>query len=261
MKRIGIILYISLFATAILAAIPTRYYVGRIEVSESFWNQMPDSLDYISGEFNYDTLTVKSRELPFIHYIDSVSNPGKYILSMRSPEVISELERMYSVINRNHREKSLSVSVGELAPQIQLLRYKNKSISESLIIPGHCYLLSFWAIWCGNCLQELKPEYIPSIVEKFSNDASFHFVPVCIDATVDDLQDFFNSQLGSQWRYLSEITYLDTERKANEKYGESGVMPLNVVIGKDGKILYLHSGSIKDEEGLSVLFEVIKSGL
>lgn len=107
MKRIGIILYISLLATAIFAAIPTRYYVGRIEVSESFWDQMPDSLDYISGEFNYDTITVKSRELPFTHYIDSVSTPGKYILSMRSPEVIAELERMYSMINRNHREKSI----------------------------------------------------------------------------------------------------------------------------------------------------------
>lgn len=65
MKRIGIILYISLLATAIFATIPTRYYVGRIEVSESFWDQMPDSLDYISGDFNYDTITVKSRELPF----------------------------------------------------------------------------------------------------------------------------------------------------------------------------------------------------
>lgn len=75
------------------------------------------------------------------------------------------------------------------------------------------------------------------------------------------LKEIFNSQLGSQWRYLSEITYLDTERKANEKYGESEVMPLNVVIGKDGKKLYIHSCSIKDEVGLSVLYEVVKSGL
>lgn len=261
MKRIGIILYISLLATAIFAAIPTRYYVGRIEVSESFWNQMPDSLDYISGEFNYDTITVKSRELPFTHYIDSVSTTGKYILSMRSPEVIAELERMYSMININHREKSLSVSVGEFAPQIQLLRYKNERISDSLIVPGNCYLLSFWATWCGNCLQELKPEFIPSIAEKFYDDVTFHFIPICIDATTYDLHAFFNSQLGGKWRYLSEITYLDTDRKANEKYGESGVLPLNVVIGKDGKILYIHSGSINDKESLSALYEAIKSGL
>lgn len=261
MKRGFFILGISFLASTILAAIPTRYYVGRIEVSESFWNQMPDSIDYISSEFNYDTITVKVRELPFSHYIDSVSIPGEHILSMRSPEVVAELERAFSIINKSHREKSLSVSVGEPAPQIQLLRYKDKIISDSLIIPGHCYLLSFWATWCGNCLQELKPEYIPSIAKRFSEDTSFHFIPICIDATVDDLKDFFSGQMGSKWRYLSEITYLDTDRKANQKYGESGILPLNVVIGKDGRILYIHSGTIKDQEDLSELYEVIKSGL
>lgn len=261
MKRSCLILFVSVLATTLFAAIPTRYYVGKIEVSESFWNQMPDSIDYISGEFNCDTLTIRSRELPFTHYIDSVSTPGRYIISKRSAEVIAELERMYSVINRTHREKSLSVSVGEFAPQIQLLRYKDESISDSLIVPGNCYLLSFWATWCGNCLQELKPEYIPSITERFRDDMTFHFIPICIDATTDDLHIFFNGQLGSKWRYLSEITYLDTDRKANEKYGESGIMPLNVVIGKDGKILFIHSGSIKDKESLSALYEAIKSGL
>ena len=261
MKRICLILIVTILATTLLAAIPTRYYVGKIEVTESFWKQMPDSIDYISGEFNYDTLMIKSRELPFTHYIDSVSNPGRYILSMRPPEVIAELERMYSVINRAHREKILSVSVGEHAPQIQLIRYKYENIPDSLIVPGNCYLLAFWATWCGNCLQELEPEYIPSITEKFRDDAAFHFIPICIDASADDLHSFFSSPLGNKWSYLSEITYLDTDRKANGKYAESGVMPLNVVIGKDGKILYIHSGSIKDKESLSALYEVIRLGL
>lgn len=261
MKRYCLFLLIALLATTLLAAVPIRYYVGKVEVPESFWNQMPDSIDYITSEFNYDSLIVKSRELPFTYYIDSVSDPRKYILSKRPPEVIAELECTFAIINKNHREQSLLLSVGETTPQIHLFRYKDKSISDNPIVPGHCYLLSFWATWCGNCLKELEPEHIPSIAERFSNDESFHFIPICIDATVNDLQDFFSSQLGRKWRYLSEITYLDTERKANEKYGESGVLPLNIVIGKDGKIRYIHSGSINDEEGLSTLYEVIKSGL
>ena len=129
MKRSCLILFITVLVTTLFAAIPTRYYVGKIEVSESFWNQMPDSIDYISGEFNYDTLTIKSRELPFTHYIDSVSNPGRYILSMRSPEVIAELERAYSMMNRNLREKSLSVHVEVFTPpninHLRGKRYKN----------------------------------------------------------------------------------------------------------------------------------------
>lgn len=261
MKKVGIIIYITIIATTISAAIPTRYYVGRIEVSESFWNQMPDSLDYILGEFNYDTLTIKSRELPFTHYIDSISIPGKYTLSMRSPEVIAELAHAYSMLKSNLREKSLSLSAGDEAPQIQLLRYKDNRIFDRLLTREHCYLLSFWATWCGNCLHELSPEFIPSVADKFSDDASFHFIPVCIDATADDLHRFFSSRTGRKWHYLSEITYLDTDLSANEKFGESGVMPLNVVIGKNGNIIYIHSGAIKDKEALSELYDAIKSGL
>ena len=41
--------FVILLATTMLAAVPTRYYVGRIEVSDSFWIQMPDSLDYVSS--------------------------------------------------------------------------------------------------------------------------------------------------------------------------------------------------------------------
>lgn len=261
MKRYFFILFKLILATTVLASIPTRYYVGTTEVSESFWNQMPDSLDYVVSEFNYDTLIVKSRELPFTYYIDSVSIPGQYIMCKRTPEAIAEFERLFSVISKKQREQSLSVSVGSFAPQIQLLRYKDKNIVDSLISPGHCYLLSFWATWCGKCLHELQPQFIPSVIEQFCDIPYVHFIPICIDSTSDDLQKFFSSPSGSQWSFLSNITYLDIERKANEKYGRSGVMPLNVIIGKDGRVCYIHSGAITDEVGLSELYEAIKSAL
>lgn len=229
MKRLYILFFTAILANALSAATLTRYFVGKTEVDEAFWNQMPDSLDYVTSVFEYDTLTVKSRELPLTHYLDSVSAKGKYVLAKRTPESIAELERVFAMINRTQREKSLSVSVGEQAPQIRLLRYKDKIEVDSLILPGHCYLLSFWATWCGNCLHELKPEFIPSVAAQFDGEPSFHFVAVCIDATWDDIQKFFSNQPGKRWRFLSEYVYLDTDRKANEQYGESGVMPLNVV--------------------------------
>ena len=260
MKRYSFI-FMTMLATIVSASVPTRYYVGRTEVSELFWNQMPDSLDYVTSEFHYDTLTVKSRELPFTHYIDSVSMTGKYILSKRTPEAIADFERAFAVINKKQREQSLSVSVGDPAPQIHLLRYKDENIIDNLIIPGECYLLSFWATWCGNCLYELKPQFIPSVAERFRDISYFHFIPICIDSTSDDLQKLFSNPSGCRWDFLADITYIDIDRKANEKYGKSGVMPLNVVIGKDGRVCYIHSGAIKDEAGLSELYEAIKSGL
>lgn len=261
MKRFYLILLISTLAATIFAVTPTRYYVGRTEVSETFWNQMPDSLDYTTSEFNYDTLVIKCRDLPFTHYIDSVSIPGEYLLCKRAPEIIAELERVYGEINMARRQQSLSLSIGEQAPQISLVRYKNERVTDNLILPGHCYLLSFWATWCGNCLYELQPEYIPAVAKQFCDNPSFHFIPICIDSTPDDLKSFFNNQPDDRWSYLKEITYLDTNRKTNEQYSKSGIMPLNVVIGKDGLICFIHSGAIKDKTDLLILYEAIKSGL
>lgn len=261
MKRIIFFLITIIFATTILADIPTRYFVGKTEVSESFWDKMPDSLNYSGSEFNYDTIIIKSRQLPITHYIDSVSTPGYYVLRKRSPEVIAEIERMVAAVKQKSIEKSLIVSKADRAPQINLVKFSDRKSAENIIFLGQCYLLSFWATWCGNCLQELKPEFIPSVTEKFRDDPSFNFVPICIDATPDDLQKFFSSETGKNWSYLSKITYLDTDRKANEKFGESGHMPLNVVIGKDGTIRYIHLGAITDKSGLSELYEAIKDGL
>lgn len=261
MKRLIILLSAIILASSIFAGIPTRYFLGKTEVSESFWNHMPDSLDYVASVSDYDTLVVKYRELPITHYIDSVSTTGEYVLRKRSPEVIAEIERMFAAVKQKHREKSLIVSKGDRAPQINLIKFSDRKSTENIILPGECYLLSFWATWCGNCLQELKPEFIPSITEKFKDNSSFHFIPICIDATPDDLQKFFNGQTGKNWSYLSNITYLDTDRKANEKYGESGIMPLNIVIGKDGIIRYIHSEAITEKTGLSELYEAIKDGL
>lgn len=42
---------------------------------------------------------------------------------------------------------------------------------------------------------------------------------------------------------------------------KSGIMPLNIVIGKDGVIKYIHSGKITAEEELSELRNAIISGL
>lgn len=261
MRKRHFLLFTLLIVTTLSATVPTRYFVGRTEVSEAFWNQMPDSLDYVTSEFNSDTSVVKGRELPYTHYLDSISSPGVYLLRKRSQEDISMFERALAQANIIRREKSLSKTNGDPAPQICLTKLADGKTTENFIESGNCYLLSFWATWCGNCLHELLPEFIPSVVEQFSDNTKFHFVPICIDASCDDLEKFFNSELGQRWSYLAAITYIDIDRKANSQYGESGIMPLNVVIGSDGNIRYIHSGALKSADQLSALAEAIKSGL
>ncbi len=242
-----------------MAITPTRYFIGKTEVPESLWMSTPDSLKYSTLKIEYDSLTVIETDLPMTHYLDSIN--GGYIIKKRSEEEISAIEKNVRHIIKNHTTNVTVVSINDKAPQINLVKYADNSVITDFIVPGNCYLLSFWATWCGNCLIELKEEFIPSIANEFKDIPIFKFVPICIDSTESELEKFFKSAHGSKWHHLSQTTYLDTNRLANSKYAKSGIMPLNIVIGKDGVIKYIHSGKITAEEELSELRNAIISGL
>lgn len=242
-----------------MAITPTRYFIGKTEVPESLWMSTPDSLKYSTLKIEYDSLTVIETDLPMTHYLDSIN--GGYIIKKRSEEEISAIEKNVRHIIKNHTTNVTVVSINDKAPQINLAKYADNSVITDFIVPGNCYLLSFWATWCGNCLIELKEEFIPSIANEFKDIPIFKFVPICIDSTESELEKFFKSTHGSKWHHLSQTTYLDTNRLANSKYAKSGIMPLNIVIGKDGVIKYIHSGKITAEEELSELRNAIISGL
>lgn len=259
MKNFILSFIIALSWNISMAITPTRYFIGKTEVPESLWMSTPDSLKYSTLKIEYDSLTVIETDLPMTHYLDSIN--GGYIIKKRSEEEISAIEKTLGMSLKNHTTNVTVVSINDKAPQINLVKYADNSVITDFIVPGNCYLLSFWATWCGNCLIELKEEFIPSIANEFKDIPIFKFVPICIDSTESELEKFFKSTHGSKWHHLSQTTYLDTNRLANSKYAKSGIMPLNIVIGKDGVIKYIHSGKITAEEELSELRNAIISGL
>lgn len=259
MKNFILSFIIALSWNISMAITPTRYFIGKTEVPESLWMSTPDSLKYSTLKIEYDSLTVIETDLLMTHYLDSIN--GGYIIKKRSEEEISAIEKNVRHIIKNHTTNVTVVSINDKAPQINLVKYADNSVITDFIVPGNCYLLSFWATWCGNCLIELKEEFIPSIANEFKDIPIFKFVPICIDSTESELEKFFKSTHGSKWHHLSQTTYLDTNRLANNKYAKSGIMPLNIVIGKDGVIKYIHSGKITAEEELSELRNAIISGL
>ena len=259
MKNFILSFIIALSWNISMAITPTRYFIGKTEVPESLWMSTPDSLKYSTLKIEYDSLTVIETDLPMTHYLDSIN--GGYIIKKRSEEEISAIEKTLGISLKNHTTNVTVVSINDKAPQINLVKYADNSVITDFIVPGNCYLLSFWATWSGNCLIELKEEFIPSIANEFKDIPIFKFVPICIDSTESELEKFFKSTHGSKWHHLSQTTYLDTNRLANSKYAKSGIMPLNIVIGKDGVIKYIHSGKITAEEELSELRNAIISGL
>ena len=253
------ILTLSLFFGILaLAQVPTKYFIGKSEVSEATFRNVPANLITGTESYNYDSLRIRKFNITYTHYLDSVSTPGEFIIKKRTPEQIAELSRLFNEVYENR--KIIKLNIGDNAPNFKLVKNIGGDTISNILISGKCYLLNFWATWCGNCLKELQPEYIPAITEKFVNDKDFQFMPICIDATQEDLQLFFVSELGKRYDWLEYLTYLDIDRQANDIFADSGIMPLNVVIGRDGKIKFIKTGRLEGTELLS-LEEAIREGL
>ncbi|MCM1077828.1 MAG: TlpA family protein disulfide reductase [Bacteroides sp.] len=151
--------------------------------------------------------------------------------------------------------------LGDSVPNFNVIRNPGGAVVEDVLHTGKCYLINFWATWCGNCLLELLPTEIPQFAEKFIDDKDFVFLPICIDTSSDELESFFNSERGERWKHLKYVTTLDQDRTANSIFAEAGHLPLTVVVGKNGRIVYIHIGRISTKNEFDELEKAIVAGL
>lgn len=255
------LLYALLFVIcSVSAQVPTRYFIEEKEISESFYNNLPDSIisKCILMTLDYDTLIVKKIDLPYTHYLDTVSVSGGVSIKEHSPEKKATLRTLLA----KFIQKDLKVNVGDkFEDSLSLLNILNDTVTVNLSDSGKCYLISFWATWCGNCLIELQPDNIPKWIEEFKANAGFEFIPVCIDTTPDELKQFFESENEKNWKYLFDLTLIDIDRHSNSLFAKSGILPLNIVIGKEGVVRYIKIGGINGEPQINELKDAISTGL
>lgn len=258
MSRRIILIFLLFIGISVAAQIPTKYFIGKTEVPESLYKSVPDSLAQMGGVWNYDSLQIRVIVLPLTHSLDSISLPGEYSIRRRSEDEIKRLiELRNSYENSRHNYK---LTVDASAPNFRLIKNDSGDTIPDMMTSGKCYLLNFWAVWCGNCLKELQPEYIPAVTDRYIDNTDFQFVPICIDATRESLLHFFSTAAGQRLPWLEAMTYLDIDRQANELFANPGVMPLNVVIGRDGKIKFIQTGRLEGT-ALTRLEEAISEGL
>ena len=120
---------------------------------------------------------------------------------------------------------------------------------NNAVKPGRVTLVSFWATWCVPCKKEIK-----NVREKMTGwkeQADFDFMTVSIDET--RAEGLVRSYAKSQgWEFPAYIDpNSDLKRSLNFQ-----TVPFTMVIGKDGKVAYMHSGY---EEGAeNETFEKVK---
>ncbi len=119
-------------------------------------------------------------------------------------------------------------------PNITLKNLDGKDVNLVEKSKEKMIVVSFWATWCGPCIQEL--EAINDQYEDLQDEMDFELIAVSIDnsRSKSRIKPMVN---GKDWDY--EIL-LDSNQEMKQALNFTA--PPYLLIIKDGKILYTHSG-------------------
>ena len=125
-----------------------------------------------------------------------------------------------------------NLQVGDKVTNLTFYTIDGDSISiESL--QGKVVYINFFATWCAPCMKELA-FMEDDILDKFKNK-KFYFIALGRGHTAEQLQTF-KSKKGFNFNMAC-----DTDKSLFLRFSEKGI-PLNIIIDKDGKIIYKKTG-------------------
>ncbi len=130
---------------------------------------------------------------------------------------------------------------GKSAPDFKLEDINGKLVSLNSLTGKAPVILSFWATWCKPCAEEMA-EY-----KKVLNDYKDMGVKIIAISTdneksVAKVKPYIKSK-----GYNSFIVLLDSNNEVARKYYATSV-PFSVIINKEGKIVYAHTGFMNGDE-------------
>lgn len=127
-------------------------------------------------------------------------------------------------------------------PAITLTDMNGKKVDVSSYGKSGKYtVISFWATWCVPCKKELTN--IADLYEEWQKKYNVQIVAVSIDdsRSTTKVKPYVD---GQRWSY--EVL-LDTNQDLKRALNIQSV-PFTVLVDKDGKIVYTHSGYVDGDE-------------
>lgn len=134
-------------------------------------------------------------------------------------------------------------------PDLQLQTIDGKSVSIQEMTKDKVIVFDFWATWCVPCINEL--DVISEDYEDMQEEFGFELVAISVDnaRSKSRVKPMVN---GKGWDYK---VLLDSNQKLKRALNISSVP--YVIIVKNGKVVYTHSGYTPGAE--EELFEKFKA--
>ncbi len=241
MKKNLILLLLLLAGASLSAQTTVKYYIDGHEVSEETKNKLIQAKAFKS-------LNIKKDPTGDNHYFASRDE-----INLQDFGIVLTGEKV-------DQDPETLLKKGDMAVNFTVDTYNGKPV-ELNSLRGKVVLITFWGSWCPPCLAELSPDELPKqVLQKFSNNKDFAFLPISVSEDKAKLEKFFASERGQKYLYLKDITGIDTNRDIFKIYATQSV-PRVVLVGRDGKILYTSSGYNMDGQDLTPLANTIEEAL
>ncbi len=117
------------------------------------------------------------------------------------------------------------------APTFSLTDLNGRPLNSS-DYRGKVILLDFWATWCAPCRTEI-PQFVQ--LQKKYGDEGFQMIGISMDDAPKPVREFYDE-------FKLNYPVAMGDEKTAEAYGGVLGLPINILIGRDGRIYAKHTG-------------------
>ena len=141
------------------------------------------------------------------------------------------------------------LTIGAVAPRLEIAQWVQGDEVDGFV-PGHTYVVEFWATWCGPCRAGMP--HIANLQKEHEGDVTFIGITAEDEDTVEGFLDKTqNEETGATWREVVTYTLaLDAARATNSSYmkaaGQNGI-PCAFIVGPDAHIEWIGHPARIDE--------------